>query len=179
MAVGLARMGQKTAVFSLMGEDTTRPLALEVLAREQVGIEFIQTIPDVQSSYSVVLNFKGEKTILTGHIEHEYHLPKNFPHPTWIYVAEMGHGYENLYKDVVEYAKIDGVKIAMNPGSIQVKELRKELYDLIAQCFVLFVNRKIQKLSINATIVIRIHRAVGANATAVKKDLQLTKELKT
>src|SRR3989339_289409 len=161
VAVGLARMGQKTAVFSLMGEDTTRPLALEVLAREQVGIEFIQTIPDVQSSYSVVLNFKGEKTILTGHIEHEYHLPKNFPHPTWIYVAEMGHGYENLYKDVVEYAKIDGVKIAMNPGSIQVKELRKELYDLIAQCFVLFVNREEAQI-ITKLDTLEIHKLAGA-----------------
>src|SRR3989338_9018579 len=105
VAVGLSRLGQKTAVFSLMGEDTTLPLALQVLAKEHVGIEFIETIPGVQSSYSVVLNFKSEKTILTGHIEREYHLPKNFPHPTWIYVAEMGHGYENLYKDVVAYAK--------------------------------------------------------------------------
>lgn len=161
VAVGLARMGQKTAVFSLMGTDTTRPLALEVLARENVGIEFIETIPDVQSSYSVVLNFKGEKTILTGHIEREYHLPKNFPHPTWIYVAEMGHGYENLYKDVVEYAKMDGVKIAMNPGSIQIKQLKQELYDLIAQCFVLFVNREEAQI-ITKLDTLEIHKLAGA-----------------
>ena len=140
VAVGISRMGQKTAVFSLMGEDTTRPLALEVLARERVGTEFIETIPGVQSSYSVVLNFKSEKTILTGHIERDYHLPKNFPRPTWIYVAEMGHGYETLYKEIVDYAKADRVKIAINPGSIQIKELRQELYDLLKYFFLLFFN---------------------------------------
>lgn len=161
VAVGLARMKQKSAVLSFMGVDTTHTLAMEVLKKEGVGTEFIQTLPDQQSSYSVVLNFKSEKTILTGHIEHDYKLPKDFPNPTWLFVSEMGHGYEHLYSDVVAYSKKDGVKIAMNPGSIQVHELKQELYDLISVCHVLFVNREEAQI-ITKLDTLEIHKLSGA-----------------
>lgn len=142
VAVGLARMKKKTSIVSVMGEDTTRPLALEHLRREGVDASLIEIIKKEKSTYSVVLNYKGEKTILTGHIKHEYHFPKKFPRPTWLYLGEMGEGYEKIYKQVTAYAKRDGVRIAMNPGSIQVEEHKKSLYDLLPYLDVLFVNRE-------------------------------------
>lgn len=161
VAVGLARMGKKSAVHSIMGQDMTRTFAFEVLGKEGVGTEFIQTIEGLKSSYSVVLNFKHDKTILTGHIEYPYKLPADFPHPPWVYVAEMGSGYEQIYKDVVAYKKADGIKIAMNPGSIQIKELKQELYDLISVCDVLFVNREEARI-ITKVDTLEIHKLSGA-----------------
>jgi sugar/nucleoside kinase (ribokinase family) len=161
VAIGLSRMGKKTAVISSMGEDTTRPLALEVLKREGVGTSFVETVKGEKSTYSVVLNFRGEKTILTGHIKHEYHLPTSFPKPKWMYVGEMGIGYEKLYRQVRDYAKKDGVRIAMNPGSVQIEELKRALFDLFPHLEVLFVNREEAQALCKSTAA-EIHKLAGA-----------------
>lgn len=161
VAVGLARMGMKTAVLSSMGEDTTRPLAIEVLKHEGVGTSFIQTAKGEKSTYSVVLNFQGEKTILTGHIKHEYHLPTSFPKPKWLYVGEMGGGYEKLYRQLIAYAKKDGVRIALNPGSIQIEEHKRVLHDLLPYLEVLFVNRE-EAQTLSGSSASEIHKLAGA-----------------
>jgi sugar/nucleoside kinase (ribokinase family) len=144
VAVGLSRMGYRTAVRSVMGQDTTRPLAFETLASEGVSTRYVQVGRNEKSSYSVVLNFKGEKTILTSHIRHSYHLPKPMPSTRWMYVGEMGGGYEQLYRETIAYLRRakSAVYLGFNPGSIQVAEKKKVLYDLIRQAYVLFVNKE-------------------------------------
>ncbi|MFC1787889.1 carbohydrate kinase family protein [Patescibacteria group bacterium] len=141
VATGLSRMKQKTAVVAPMGQDSTRPLALEVLKKEKVGTQFVHVIKNEQSSYSVVLNFKGEKTILTSHIEHDYQLPKNLTKTNWVYVCEMGGGYEKLYQQLNQCSVKVCNHLALNPGSIQIKERKKELLKLLKSTEILFVNR--------------------------------------
>lgn len=161
VAVGLARMKKKTSVLSVMGEDTTRPLAIEHLKREGVNTSLIEVLKNEKSTYSVVLNYKGEKTILTGHIKHQYHLPARFPKPTWLYIGEMGEGYEKVYKQVIDYAKKDGVLIAMNPGSIQIEEHKKSLYDVFPHLDVLFVNREEAQI-LTGEQSLELHKLAGA-----------------
>lgn len=173
VAVGLARMKKKISILSVMGEDTTRPLALEHLKREGVDVSLIEVIKGEKSTYSVVLNFLGEKTILTGHIKHEYHLPKKFPKPTWLYVGEMGEGYEKIYKQVADYAKKDGVRITMNPGSIQIDERKKSLYDLLPYLEVLFINlEEAQRLTKSKSL--EVHKLAGALSKLGPKHVVIT-----
>jgi sugar/nucleoside kinase (ribokinase family) len=161
VAIGLARMKKKTSILSVMGEDATRPLAIEHLKREAVDTSLIEVIKKEKSTFSVVLNYKGEKTILTGHIKHQYHLPKTFPKPVWLYVGEMGEGYEKIYKQVIDYAKKDGVMIAMNPGSIQIEERKKSLYDLLPHLEALFVNREEAQI-LTGEPSLEVHKLAGA-----------------
>lgn len=161
VAVGLARMKKKSSILSVMGEDATRALAIEHLKREGVNTSFIEILKHEKSTYSVVLNYKGEKTILTGHIKHEYHLPATFPKPTWLYVGEMGDGYAKVYKQVTDYAKLDGVKIAMNPGSIQIQERKKSLYNLFPYLEALFINKEEAQILTGETTN-EVHKLAGA-----------------
>ncbi|OGL66979.1 hypothetical protein A2856_00590 [Candidatus Uhrbacteria bacterium RIFCSPHIGHO2_01_FULL_63_20] len=140
VAVGLARMGLKTAVVSNMGLDGTRALTLRRFYEEGVSPAYIHVTRREQSAYSVVLNYKGERTILSSQIKHEYHLPRKMARTKWIYVSEMGNGYERIYKEVVARTKKDGTYIGFNPGSIQIAERKKALFDLIKNTYVLFVN---------------------------------------
>jgi len=140
VATGLARMGMKTAVISNMGADGTYQMAVETFKREKVSSKYLHKVPSEPSSYSVVLNYKGEKTLLTSHIRHAYRLPKPLPKSKWLYVSEMGPGYENLYRQVVARAKANNIHVALNPGTIQIAERKTFLFDLIKKSFVLFVN---------------------------------------
>lgn len=140
VAVGLARLGFKTAVFSFMGEDGTYKLALDVLKKEKVDTALIKNLKGAKSSFSAVLNYKGEKTILASHISYPYALPKRLPKTDWIYICEMGHDYKRLYRDVARCAKRKKIKVGFNPGAIQIMERDKTLYELISVTEVLFIN---------------------------------------
>lgn len=151
VAVGLSRMGKKTAVISNMGPDITFESALKTLKEEKVDTRFINVIEGEKSAYSVVLNFQGEKTILTKHIHRAYKLPKNLPNTKWMYLSEMGPGYEMLYRSVIATAKNDGMFIGINPGTIQIEERKPQLFDLLKFTHVLFVNREEARTLSNAT----------------------------
>jgi ribokinase len=169
VAVGLARMGLKTAVVSNMGIDGTRRLAMHRLKAEKVATTYIHTSKREQSAYSVVLNYKGDRTILASQIQHEYRLPSKMGKTKWLYVSEMGHGYERLYRDVAAVGKKGDTLVAMNPGSIQISERKKVLYDLIRQTHILFVNlEEAQAISGNNNPEIH-HQATALYKLGAKK----------
>lgn len=140
VAVGLARMKLKTAVMSNMGTDTTYQLAMTKLAEEGVSTKFIRSITSIPSAYSVVLTFQGERTVLASQTKRMYTFPKPFPKTKWIYVGEMGHTYEKMFAQLTSHIKKTGVKLGFNPGTVQIHERKHELFDLIKQTTVLFVN---------------------------------------
>jgi sugar/nucleoside kinase (ribokinase family) len=141
IAVGLSRMGQKTAVISNMGPDGTRKLSLEKLEKENVSTKYVRSIKGAKSAYSVVLNFKGEKTLLTAHNKNAYKLPKPMPKTKWLYVGEMGNGYAPFFENLTKYVRKEKIFLGINPGTVQISEKKQVLFDLIAQSEVLFVNR--------------------------------------
>lgn len=141
VAVGIARMGQKTAVISNMGPDGTRKLSLELFKKENVSAQYIRSIKGAKSAYSVVLNYKGEKTLLTSHNQNAYHLPKPMPKTKWLYVGEMGNGYTPFFANLARHVRQTGVRLGINPGTIQLTERKQVLFNLIREAEILFVNR--------------------------------------
>lgn len=140
VAIGLARLKRSTAIVSWMGEDGTKALAHKRLEEEGVATRFIQTTKGQQSSYSVVLNFKGERTILTSHIKQRYKIPAQLSKTKWFYVCEMGDDYETLYKTIGKYVREKKGLLAINPGSRQIEERKPVLFMLIKNSDLLFVN---------------------------------------
>lgn len=139
VARGLARMKFKTAVVSVMGADGTRKLALHALNEEKVDTRYIKSIKSVQSSFSVVLNYKGDRTILASHIDHIYHLPLA-ARTKWLYVSELGNNYDHLFKEVAQFCRQKKAILGFNPGAIQINQRKPSLYTLIKQATVLFAN---------------------------------------
>jgi sugar/nucleoside kinase (ribokinase family) len=132
-------MGLATSVMSHMGENDVYAQALSFLSKNKVDSSLIKTKKGIRSSAAVVLNFKGESTQLVDFVPQEYHLPAKLPATNFLHICELGDGYERLYKDAVAHAK-KGIRISLNPGAIQIKEKKRELFDLLAVCEVLFLN---------------------------------------
>ncbi len=150
VAVGVSRLGYKTGIYSVMGEDNTKDMALIKLKDEKVDTKYIEAVTGKPSSYSAVVNYLGESTIIASHQPYQYHLPK-ISKPKWIYIGELGDRYEGMYRQVMKYIKNDGVKVAINPGAIQLTEGKKVLFDLIAASDVLMVNKREAKVLANNT----------------------------
>ena len=155
VAVGISRMGLKAAVVSVMGNDGTHKLALQRMHEEKVDAHYIAVEKGKRSSFSVVMNYKGEKTILAAHEPYVYKLPRLTP-TKWIYVSELGTGYVSLYKALVKQIAADHVHLGINPGVVQIEERKPILYALMKRAAILFLNveeaRTLTKLQGSAKI---------------------------
>lgn len=141
VAVGIARMGHKSAVVSVMGEDITHTLAMDFLKKNKVDTRFITAKAGKNSSFAAVLSFRGESTQLAVHGSIDYRFPSPPPKSQHIHVSELGEGYERLYREIIGAVKKTGARISFNPGQVQLKERKRELFAMIAASEVLFVNR--------------------------------------
>ncbi|MEK7211803.1 MAG: carbohydrate kinase family protein [Patescibacteria group bacterium] len=140
-AVGSARLGMKTAFYSIVGDDETGQKILRRMKREGISLEYVQIDRGKDSNYSVVINCKGERTILVYHIKRTYILPK-LQKSKWIYYTSVGEGYEKLQSQLVRYLKRDGVKLGFNPGTHQLNKGILGMKSILPLTTVFFVNKE-------------------------------------
>ena len=141
VAVGGARLGLKTAFYTVLGFDTTGKEELKVFKKEKVALDYIVWDKKRPSNFSAVLNYKGERTILVHHEHRDYILPALAP-SKWVYLSSMASGFEKIHVAFLRYMKKYKVKMGFNPGSFQMKVGLKKLAPVIQASTVFFVNRE-------------------------------------
>lgn len=141
VAVGMSRLGFRAAIYAILGADATATLARARLKEERVDARYVKVLKNERSSYSIVITYKGERTMLVAHRPHHYHLPKLAPFK-WLYLSEMGEDYEELFRDLVTMVKRRKAKLAFNPGVIQLQGGMRKLAPMIRATDVLFVNKE-------------------------------------
>lgn len=144
-AVGAARLGLKTALLATVGGDHGGQRILGVLKREGVDTHFIFVEKKLKTNASVVLNFKGERTILVYHEDYHYRLPR-LPSTHWFYVTTMGRRYWSVYNDIVRRVQRTKENIGFNPGSFQLKDGAQKLKPILKVTTVLFLNKEEARL---------------------------------
>jgi len=125
-AVGSSRLGLKTGIWTILGEDMNGRQAFDAFRNEKVATDFIKTDNTKDTNYSVVLNFHAERTILVYHNDRHYILPE-LPIAKWVYLTSMGHGWESIFGDLSVYLKKTDAKLAFNPGTHQINSGLKKL----------------------------------------------------
>lgn len=165
VAIALAKMAKKTGVLSVMGNDVTFSIAKTFLREHKVATNFITARKGRNSSFAAVINFQGESTQLVAHTPIAITLPRRSPSPQWVYVSELAEGYEPLYRALAARIASDNIKLAINPGPIQVTERKKCLFDLLERADIVFMNlREARELLGNATpkaALARLHKLGG------------------
>ncbi len=140
VAIGVRRLGRRTRVETVMGADLTSTLTRELLERERVDASHLHTVKNTKSSFSAILNFEGESTILAVHEPHTYTVHQELG-ARWVFVGELGEQYRDFYRKLAVKKRRDGFLLALNPGAIQLEELDASLYELIAQTDMLILNK--------------------------------------
>lgn len=140
-AVGSARLGLKTALYTFLGDDDSGRRILEHIKKEKVSPDYLQIEKGNPTNYSTVLVYKTDRTILVYHDARPYNLPDLAP-SSWIYLTSLGKGFHRIHKKLIAYLKKNRVKLAFNPGTHQLLAGRKTLDPILKLCTVLILNKE-------------------------------------
>ena len=142
VAVGCKKMGLKTAAVSELGDDVNGKVIKAGLKKAGVDTSMVKILKNKETRYSVVLNYKAERTILSYHVERDYSLP-TLPTTDWIYYTSLGANFEKLQDQLVKYiSKHPQTKLAMNPGSFQIKNGLNKIKEILPKTDILFLNKE-------------------------------------
>lgn len=139
VAIGTSRLGLKSGLYAQAGQDQEGKTILQQLKKEKVSTKYFYLNKEQKTNYSVVLDFKGERTILVHHEPRSYHFPSLEP-TKWIYLTSMGKGSEILFPPLLCYLKKNRTKLAFNPGSEQLNLGLRKLLPLLKKCQVIILN---------------------------------------
>ncbi|MBI4252981.1 carbohydrate kinase family protein [Candidatus Uhrbacteria bacterium] len=140
-AVGSARLGLKTALYTVLGDDDSGRRIMDRIKEEGVAHDYLQVEKNNPTNYSTVLSYKTERTILVYHDLRPYKLPA-LQVAKWIYFTSMGKGFEKVFKALVKYLNSNGTKLAFNPGTHQLLAGKKVLEPILRITNVLILNKE-------------------------------------
>lgn len=141
VAVATVKLGLSAALVSTIGDDANGKMIIEKLKHYKVDTGSITLEAGATTRYSIVLNYCGERTILSYSEKKNYIWPEPIPRAQWIYYTGLSEGYETVQKKLIEYlAAHKDTKLAINPGSYMLKYALPDLIKIIKQANVLIVN---------------------------------------
>lgn len=147
-AAGLARMGLRTVAVAKIGEDEEGDRVLSRL--QDLGIDtsrFVRTSEFFTGLSVILTGFTGDRTILTHRgasseltaSEIPWDLLEKAP---WLFVGSMSGRSAPLFVRLAEFAGEHGIRLALNPGSHQLKLGWEALRPALEHCSVLFLNKQ-------------------------------------
>ena len=160
VAIAAARLGLTSSILTSVGNDANGQTIQDGLEKQGVNTDLLSLDKKIKTRYSVVLNFKKERTILSYHQKRGYDFPENLPESDWIYYTSHSEGYETLQDSLLNFLnKHKSARLAYNPGSIQLKNLDL-VKEVLAHTDILIVNleeaEKILNTNLNQAKSIRV-----------------------
>ncbi len=143
VAVGLARLGLKVGICTALGDDNAGREIAEQISKKNVDTAYIKTYRGQHSSFSVIVSYKGERTIFVYHAfgPENFSLPEN-PQTKWLYLGPMAEGYDRIFDSTVSLKVKENIKVAINPGAVQIEKGMHTFGGLLRMIDVIFLNRQ-------------------------------------
>ncbi|HOX60823.1 MAG TPA: carbohydrate kinase family protein [Candidatus Magasanikbacteria bacterium] len=172
VAIGCQRAGLSCAIVTELGDDLNGYMVREELQKNKVMDKFVKVIKNGETRYAVVLNYRGERTILSYYSKRNYSLPK-LPATKFIYYSSLGETFEKVqHKLIAHLKKNPETKLAVNPGSYQSRNGLKEFKKILPYTSILFANREeaariIGKPDADSTSLARDLHNMGVKTVAI------------
>lgn len=153
VAAGTAKLGLKTGLIAAFGKDANGEMILSELQKNKVNTDYVLIDSKTKTRYSIVLNYHGERTILSYHHQMKYVWPAQMPAVDWIYYTGLSEGFMPLQEKLLVYLdKHPSVKLVMNPGTLQMKYYPKTVNEMISRTDILIINLEEAELILGTTI---------------------------
>lgn len=151
VGVGVQRLGFKTGIVSEIGTDTYADLIAKKLKENKIDITQLKKNKKRKTRYSVVLNYKAERTILSYFEKVPYQNIVIAP-TEYIYYTSLGYSFETIQKKLTSYIKSHKkTKLICNPGSYQLKNKKETFAKILPITDLLFVNREEAEMLVGAS----------------------------
>jgi ribokinase len=139
VGAGMARLGQKVAVYSELGADPNGQRFVRELAERGVDTSLLATNLAQTDIHSIIV-YKGERTIFSYHGPKTYRL-QNWGEPKWLYYSSLPKTFEPFQQQLIDYLKAHStILTAFNPGVYHFKAGYQAYAPFMAITDLLFVN---------------------------------------
>jgi len=140
-AIGATRLGLKTAIYTIVGEDDAGDDFCHKLEKEKVSNKYVKFDSKNSTNLSSIIDYEEERTVLSYHADRKYKLPV-FDKTEWIYFSSICGNHAQFSKELINYIKNKKIKLGFNPGSRQMSLGVKKLKPIFAVSEIVFVNRQ-------------------------------------
>lgn len=131
-AVGVSRLGLKSALVSWVGNDDAGKVAQAALKKDRVDPRYMVVDPTYPTSEATILNFKKERTQFVYFQPRKYTLPK-LASTRCIYYSAMGEKHSDFDKTLVHYLMAHPeIFFVFQPGTTHVLGGLKGIKNLIS-----------------------------------------------
>jgi len=143
-AVNFSKLNLSVGIISAVGKDSQGEKTIHYLENFGVDTKMVKQKKESNSNISVILSFKGDRTIFTYHGVNELsdYVPTKSLNTKWIYLGPLAEKSEIVENRVIEIIAKKGSGLIWNPGSRQISRPVKDLIPLLKLCNILFVNRE-------------------------------------
>ena len=139
VAVGLARLNKTVALITEIGKDFYGDLIIKELKKTKVETKFVLQKSGA-TTYSVILNYKAERTILNSTNVRDYKLA-NLPPAKFVYFTSVGAAFGTIQPRLEKYLRAHSdTKLVFNPGVYQLHTGLNSVKSLIKKTEILFLN---------------------------------------
>lgn len=149
VAVGLSRLEVKATVAAEIGDDEFALKIVNTLGREHIDRAFIHQKHGQESSFSVAINFKGDRTLFSEHVKREHNFSYDGAKLGWIYLTSLGEEWTKPYEKAITYVTNASAKLAFNPGTLQLAKKSSVIEDALKHTTILFVNKEEAQLLVS------------------------------
>lgn len=123
-AVALSKLGLKTAIYTHVGnkdEDEWDNRVIAKFKKEKVDTRYVIETDKLPTGHNIVLEFKGERTILSHHQPWEYNLP-DLEKTKWAYLTSLAPSFlkSNVLEQILNFVERSGARLAYQPGTFQI-----------------------------------------------------------
>jgi sugar/nucleoside kinase (ribokinase family) len=142
VSVGVSRLGLNVAIVAEIGKDEFAQKIINTLAQEKVDSSNILQTGGQQSSFSTIINYKGERTIFSEHVRRSHNFNLENISTKWVYLTSLGEEWENAYLKTADFVTRTQCFLAFNPGTLQIEKGKDNLKNILAITNLLFVNKE-------------------------------------
>ncbi len=147
-AATFASQGLKTSFCGAVGQDCFGEMILDELRERKINVDLAKRIKGKSTNLSVFLAYPGaDRTILVYRGASDSLSEKDISwsklkQTKWFYLAPFAGKMAGLTLKLVNFAKKNKIKVALNPGYNQLTLPRKTLENILGKVDVLILNRE-------------------------------------
>lgn len=167
VAVGSKRMGVQSVLAAELGSGVMGDYAKRELVAQEVDTTFVTQSPEVPAGFGAVINYQGERTILSYYPPSEPPFPDGICEAEWAYLTSVGESFEKYYEKIISWLNNCNPKVAFNPGGRQIQKGKEWLGPFLGKTEILLANRE------ECEAIAEFHNSFGKEKDLINKLLEL------